>query len=102
TGEELMKLGVAHGNDTAPFYRGTGCNNCNQTGYRGRTGIYEFLLVDDEIRRLVVSKADSNIIQQAAMKKGMTTLKQEGASKVRQGLTATEEVLRITQHEIDL
>ena len=102
TREELMKLGVAHGEDTGQLFRGIGCSHCNQTGYRGRTGIYEFLLVDDEIRRLIVSKADSNVIQQTAMKKGMTTLKLEGASKVLQGLTATEEVMRITQQEIDL
>ncbi|WHZ15106.1 MAG: Type IV fimbrial assembly, ATPase PilB [Nitrospira sp.] len=102
TREELMKLGVDHGDDVGPFYRRSGCRECNHTGYRGRTGIYEFLLVDDEIRRLIVSKADSNVIHQAAMKKGMKTLKQEGASKVLQGLTATEEVMRIMQHEIDL
>lgn len=102
TREELMKLGVGHDAEPGQFYRGIGCGDCNHTGYRGRTGIYEFLLIDDEIRRLIVSKADSNVIQQTAMKKGMTTLKQEGASKVLQGLTATEEVLRITQQEIDL
>lgn len=102
TREELMKLGVGVGGEPAQYYRGVGCGECNYTGYRGRTGIYEFLLVDDEIRRLIVSKADSNIIQQTAMRKGMTTLKQEGAAKVIQGLTATEEVLRITQQEIDL
>ena len=101
TREELAKLGIPPGGEPNTLNRGVGCSECNHTGYRGRTGIYEFLLVDDEIRRLIVSKADSNEIQQTAMRKGMTTLKQEGATKVIQGLTATEEVLRITQQEVD-
>ncbi len=77
-----------------------GCTVCTQTGYRGRSGIYEFLLVDDEIRRLIVAKTDSSVIQEAALKKGMSTLKQEGVGRVLQGLTTTEEVIRITQQQV--
>ena len=84
------------------FYRGAGCPACSQTGYRGRTGIYELLVLDDEIRRLIGTKADAAVIKQAAVSKGMITLKQEGAAKVAQGITTMEEVMRITQQEIEL
>ena len=99
--EELSKLGL---NPKTPMtlYRGTGCPACSQTGYRGRTGIYELLVLDDEIRRLIGIKADASAIKQAAIAKGMITLKQEGAAKVVQGVTTMEEVMRITQQEIEI
>ena len=84
------------------LYRGAGCPACSQTGYRGRTGIYELMVLDDEIRRLIGMKADAAAIKQAAIAKGMITLKQEGAAKVAQGVTTMEEVMRITQQEIEL
>ena len=80
---------------------GMDCAACAQTGYKGRSGIYELLLMEDEIRRLISAKVDSNLIKQQAIAKGMTTLRDEGAAKVLQGLTTTEEVLRITQHTIE-
>ena len=99
--EELSRLGLdSKGSYT--FYRGAGCPSCSQTGYRGRTGIYELLVLDDEVRRLIGAKADSSAIKQAAIAKGMITLKQEGAAKVAQGVTTTEEVMRITQQEIEI
>ena len=99
--EELSRLGLdSKGSYT--FYRGAGCPSCSQTGYRGRTGIYELLVLDDEVRRLIGAKADSSAIKQAAIAKGMITLKQEGATKVAQGVTTTEEVMRITQQEIEI
>ena len=70
------------------------------TGYRGRTGIYEVLLLDDEIRSLILSKTDANTIKNRAVEKGMTTLKQDGSAKVIKGVTTTEEILRVTQDEI--
>jgi general secretion pathway protein E len=84
------------------LYRGAGCGVCSQTGYRGRTGIFELMVLDDEIRRLIGAKADSAAIKQAAIAKGMVTLKQEGAAKVIQGQTTLEEVMRITQQEIEV
>ena len=117
TDEELIRLGVraqshkptSAGHDPRPspggerptLFRGVGCAACTQTGYRGRSGIYEFLLVDDEVRKLIAAKADSTTIQRAAVAKGMSTLRQEGAAKVLQGLTTTEEVVRITQQEVE-
>ena len=101
TVDELIRLGL-DGKGPFTFYRGAGCPNCSQTGYRGRTGIYELLVLDDEVRRLIGAKADSSVIKQAGIAKGMITLKQEGAMKVAQGVTTTEEVMRITQQEIEI
>ncbi|MDC8447879.1 MAG: type II secretion system ATPase GspE [Nitrospira sp.] len=99
--EELSRLDLAVGSDVT-LYRGAGCTACSQTGYRGRTGIFELMVLDDEIRRLIGGKADSTAIKQAAIAKGMVTLKQEGAERVIQGRTTLEEVMRITQQEIEV
>ncbi len=99
--DELNKLGLTRVELTAPFARGRGCANCGQTGYRGRSGIYELMLVDDTVRHLIIDKSDSATIKEAAVAKGMRTLKGEGAARVVQGLTTTEEVVRITQQSIE-
>jgi general secretion pathway protein E len=99
--EELEKLGLVSKNEKGrTFYRGQGCAACMNTGYRGRTGIYEILVLDDEIRNLILSKTDANTIKNRAVEKGMITLKQDGAGKITRGMTTTEEVLRVTQDEI--
>ena len=99
--DELIKLGLQKKGLKQPtLYRGIGCDRCMKTGYRGRTGIYETLLIDDEIRTLILSKTDANTIRDRAMKKGMLTLRQDGARKILAGQTTTEEVLRVTQEEI--
>jgi general secretion pathway protein E len=73
-----------------------GCPACNQLGYRGRTGIYELLMVNDAVRRLCLDKADAGAIRNAAMEHGMVTLRFDGARKVVQGLTTPEEVMLMT------
>jgi type IV pilus assembly protein PilB len=77
------------------LYRGTGCPFCKNTGYYGRTSIYELIVLDEEIKSLIISKASSNIIKDAAIKKGMKTLKDSGLKKALQGITTIEEVLRV-------
>lgn len=77
------------------LWRGKGCQLCAGTGYSGRMGIYEFLEVDDEVRRLVMQGADSSAIQDAAMKNAMQTLRQDGLQKVLAGETTFEEVARV-------
>lgn len=99
--EELSRLDVAPGS-TVTLYRGAGCAACSQTGYRGRIGIFELMVLNDDIRRLIGGKADSTAIKHAAITNGMVTLKQEGAQRVLQGQTTLEEVMRITQQEIDV
>ncbi len=99
--DELSRLDLPPGS-AVTLYRGAGCAACSQTGYRGRTGIFELMVLDDDIRRLIGGKADSTAIKQTAIAKGMVTLKQEGAERVIQGQTTLEEVMRITQQEIDV
>ncbi|MGD0946923.1 MAG: type II secretion system ATPase GspE [Candidatus Binatia bacterium] len=79
---------------------GSGCNQCKRTGYRGRTGIHELLVVDDEIRGLVMKNADAASIRRAATARGMNTLREDGADKVLDGITTIEEVLRVTQEDL--
>ena len=100
--EELIRLGVVPGKTKPTFYRGSGCAACSQTGYRGRTGIHELLVMDDEIRRLIGSKADAAAIKQAAVARGMILLKEEAAEKIFAGVTTTEEVMRMTQQEVEV
>lgn len=79
------------------FYRANGCDACQQIGYRGRTGIYELLLMTDEIRELLMSGADASSIRKAALRAGMLSLRQDGLQKALDGETSLEEVLRVTQ-----
>jgi len=81
------------------FYRGSGCEQCQQVGYLGRSGIYELLEVDDALRQLVTANADAATIRQTALSSGMQTLRQAGLRKVLAGETTVEEVLRVTQEE---
>ena len=83
------------GDGKVKLYRGTGCSLCKNTGYYGRTSIYELIVLDEDIRELIISRASSNIIKDAAIKKGMKTLKDSGLEKVLQGITTIEEVLRV-------
>ncbi|GAB4420312.1 MAG: type II secretion system ATPase GspE [Thermodesulfovibrionales bacterium] len=92
--EELGILGL---NSNIALYRGKGCERCAFTGYYGRTGIFELLVVDDDIRRLILKNADSNQIREAARQQGMRTLLDNGAEKIKAGITTLSEVLRVTQ-----
>jgi general secretion pathway protein E len=100
--EELEEVGIAPQRMAGhTVYRpGAGCPQCKRTGYRGRTGIHELLVVDDEIRALVMKSADAATIRRAATAKGMTTLREDGADKVLEGITTVEEVLRVTQEDL--
>jgi len=92
--EELAPFGVGADVD---LYRGKGCDQCAHTGYRGRTGIYELLVVDDDIRRLILKNADANELRAAAIRLGMKTLLENGVAKVSKGITTLSEVFRVTQ-----
>jgi len=83
--------------DGGQFARGAGCEACCGSGYRGRTGIYELMPLDDAIRELIMHRANANMIKATAIKAGMRTLLQSGSQKVLAGLTTAEEVLRVTQ-----
>jgi general secretion pathway protein E len=100
--EELEELGITPQRLAGQtiYKPGPGCNQCKRTGYRGRTGIHELLVVDDEIRTLVMKQADAAAIRRAATARGMTTLREDGADKVVAGMTTIEEVLRVTQEDL--
>jgi general secretion pathway protein E len=80
-------------------YRPEGCAGCNYTGYRGRVGIFELMLVDDDLRAMVSQNVDAKSIKQKAQQKGMHTLRTDGARKVLQGITSVAEVMRATEEE---
>jgi type II secretory ATPase GspE/PulE/Tfp pilus assembly ATPase PilB-like protein len=81
------------------LYRAAGCTHCNNTGYHGRTAIYEILVVDDAIRKLVSRGIDSKTIEDEAIRSGMMTMRMHGAQKVLAGVTSVAEVLRQTEEE---
>jgi type II secretion system protein E len=84
---------------TAKFWHGAGCEDCRQLGYQGRLAIYELLVVTEALRPLILQRAASSTIAQAAIEDGMRTLRVDGWNKVRNGVTTIEEVLRVTQIE---
>ena len=98
TSAALSKIGKY---DLPPqtLYRGRGCDQCKHSGYKGRTGIYEMVLVDDNIRSLVLERASMIAIQDAACQHGMRTLREDGWLKVLKGLTTIDEVVRVTQED---
>jgi general secretion pathway protein E len=109
TPEELREIGFApekpekeksKSREARMIYRAVGCEACNGTGYHGRTGIYEIMLVDDAIRELAVKKVDSGSIKRAAVHKGMRTLMEDGGRKVLRGVTSVAEVLSVTQEDL--
>ena len=99
--DQLLEMGLdpeQHGQVT--FFQEVGCHECLETGYRGRSGIYELLMVDDEVRRLIVKNVDAGTIKKYATRQGgMKTLLQDGVRKVLSGLTTPEEVLRVAKDE---
>ncbi len=92
--EEMKLFGIE---SNTPLYHGKGCEQCAQTGYFGRSGIFELLVVDDDIRKLILKNADSNEIRELARTHGMKTLLESGAEKIKAGATTLSEVLRVTQ-----
>ena len=76
------------------FYSGAGCNLCANTGYRGRTGLFELLVMSEEIRRMLLSNASAGDIKAQALREGMVTMKRDGMLKVKEGITSVSEVLR--------
>ena len=83
------------------LYRQKGCDKCSNTGFMGRRGIYELLLMDDAVGPLILKNADSSALKRAAMEQGMDSLRDDGARKVLRGLTTVEEVLAATQEDVE-
>jgi general secretion pathway protein E len=83
------------------FYKAPGCDQCTQTGFSGRRGIYELMLIDDAVGPLILKRSDAQTIKRVAWEQGMNTLRDDGARKVIAGMTTVEEVLAATQEDVD-
>ena len=102
TEHELKQLGVsADQAATATFMHGKGCGDCSNTGHRGRMGIFEVFIIDDEVRKLIYDKVPSSVLRARAREVGMRTLREDGIRKVLAGLTTPDEVIRATVGDID-
>ncbi|MFZ5801237.1 MAG: GspE/PulE family protein [Candidatus Omnitrophota bacterium] len=97
--EIIEDFGLSRDRDISNItvYEGKGCESCKFTGYHGRTAIYEFMLLNDELREMIVSRQPANQIRKKAVSQGMRTLRQDGWEKVLKGVTTIAEVLRVTQ-----
>jgi general secretion pathway protein E len=96
--ESLQSIGISPERlDGKKIFRGRGCPACLQTGYKGRNGIFEFMILDDAIKNIILKTSDANAIKRTAVEQGMTTIRQDGAQKVLDGITTIEEVFRVTQ-----
>jgi general secretion pathway protein E len=100
TAHELRELGISEQGGDGEFFVGAGCEKCFQTGYRGRTGIYEMMLVNEDIQNLIYNRESAGKIKKTALDAGLKTLRMDGARKVLSGITTASEVLRVTQSDI--
>lgn len=102
TESELRTLQIdAASAASAKFTKGKGCPDCNKTGCRGRMGIFEIFVIDDEARKLIYEKVSSTVLRARAREAGMRTLREDGARKVTSGLTTPDEVIRATVGDMD-
>jgi general secretion pathway protein E len=100
---ETVPLWSEHGRVSAlegQLYKGFGCKDCLQTGYLGRTGIFELLVMSDHIKELTLKRSSAHVIKQAAVERGMRTLREDGLRKAMAGVTTLEEVCRVTQDSV--
>jgi len=94
--EAVKRLGLQYDpNQPVTFYRGKGCDACRRSGYKGRTGVYELMAMHDEIRELTLRKSGAHEIKDAAVRKGMRTLRDDAMEKILLGITTLEEALRV-------
>ncbi len=94
--EDEMRLFQDHGIPVENVFKAKGCSKCNSVGYAGRIVLGEILIIDDELRELIYADVPITVIQSAAVKKGMVTLRVDGLRKVAQGITSLEELIRVT------
>jgi general secretion pathway protein E len=95
---DLDALGIEVSGDVTLF-RGKGCDDCRGTGYRGRSGIYELFVIDEDARSLILRRSSTRDIRQHAVQRGMVTLRMDGFKRACEGVTTVEEILRVTQED---
>lgn len=96
---EAALLGIGFSKDeinTFKCFKGTGCSACSGTGYKGRIALYEVMPVKEDIKEMILKGASTSEIKKMAVKLGMKTLRMSGLTKIKEGLTSIEEVLRVT------
>ncbi len=102
TPDEMRQLNLdASNSQGATFMRGKGCGNCSNTGFRGRFGIFEIFVIDDDARKLIYEKVSSSVLRTRAREMGMRTLREDGIRKVLAGLTTPDEVIRATVGDVE-
>ena len=95
--EELMELGLTKDTiEGRQFFRGTGCDKCLKSGYKGRLAIFEIMQFDDHLRELVMKQASTAVIREESYKRGMRSLRQSGLRAIYDGQTTIDEVVRET------
>jgi len=100
TMSEIKPLRQRFGNVLpGPLYKGQGCTNCQGTGYRGRIGIFEMMIVTDDVRSLILENTSARDLRRAAAKHGTTSLREDGFRHLREGRTTIEEILRVTKDD---
>ena len=98
TPHELREIGIGEDKaEDSKFYIGAGCDKCFDTGYRGRVGIYELMLMNEELREMIYHKESAGAIKKKSIELGLQTLRMDGARKASRGITSIAEVLRVTQ-----
>jgi general secretion pathway protein E len=108
TARELKELGLDSsdaglsglGEGGGRFFVGAGCDRCFETGYRGRTGVYELMLIDEEVQDLIYKRESAGVVKKSALNAGLQTLRMDGTRKVLAGVTTIAEVLRVTQADV--
>ncbi|MBJ01391.1 MAG: type II secretion system protein GspE [Planctomycetes bacterium] len=98
---KLRKVGIEEAAMEGQVYSGRGCEECFESGYAGRTAIYEFLTVDEVLRTQIMDGVTAAEMKRSAIERGMMTLREDGRQKIVSGLTTADEVLRVTQLDID-
>jgi type II secretory ATPase GspE/PulE/Tfp pilus assembly ATPase PilB-like protein len=93
--DAMRRLGMQVDGQKIKFYRGQGCDYCKNTGYKGRVGVYEMMVMNEPIRELALARASSHRVKEVAVQTGMKTLKDDATEKVLLGMTTLEESLRV-------
>ncbi|MFA4836701.1 MAG: type II/IV secretion system protein, partial [Dehalococcoidia bacterium] len=92
--DEIKAYESEMGPEEAVFYHGVGCNFCKDTGYLGRTGVFEVFVMSEQVRRMLVNRASAGEIRSQALSDGLVTMRYEGMKKVKEGITTPSEVLK--------
>ena len=95
--DEMREFLELQGMGGAPTFQGKGCDRCRKTGYSGRLGIYELLVMDDTLRDMVTGNPDVTHLRKLCRERGLVTLREDGFDKAKKGMTTVDEIIRVTE-----